>query len=167
MQPIMDEIELKKQSVARQINGNPPVVSQTYALGISKTASGAMINNLDVPTILLPGNFGVRTIDLMMPTNLSNVHRDRRSTLVTNFVCENRNWEVPELLEDPLEVDYLTDDESDDGQEFKVPVPELDDLINGFEVGDEKLENEEKVFKDHLADLKKRGFEKAVREEIA
>jgi len=31
----------------------------------------------------------------------------------------------------------LTDEESDDGQEFEVPVPELNELILGFEVGDE------------------------------
>ena len=102
MVPIRDEIELKKQSVALQLNGNPPVVSATYQLGVTKTGSGAMINTLDVPTNLLPGNFGVRTIDQMMPTNLSDVHRDRRSTLVQNFVCDDRIWEVPELLDNAL-----------------------------------------------------------------
>ena len=80
MVPIRDEIELKKQSVQRQLDGKPPVVSTTYMLGLSKTASGSFVNNLDVPTALLPGNCGVRVIDNMMPTNLSEVHRDRRST---------------------------------------------------------------------------------------
>lgn len=98
-----------------------------------------MTNTLDVPTLLLPGNFGVRTIDAMMPTNLSDVHRDRRSTLVQNFICEDRIWAVPELLEDALDVDYLTDEESDDNEDFGVPVPDLNDLINGFEDGDEKI----------------------------
>lgn len=98
-----------------------------------------MTNTLDVPTLLLPGNFGVRTIDAMMPTNLSDVHRDRRSTLVQNFICEDRIWAVPELLEDALDVDYLTDEESDDNEDFGVPVPDLNDLINGFEGGDEKI----------------------------
>jgi len=125
-----------------------------------------MTNTLDVPTLLLPGNFGVRTIDAMMPTNLSDVHRDRRSTLVQNFICEDRIWAVPELLEDALDVDYLTDEESDDNEDFGVPVPELNDLINGFEDGDDKIQDEDKAFKTHLADLKKRGFEKATREEI-
>jgi len=82
MVPIRDEVELKKQSVARQLDGNAPVVSTTYMLGLAKTASGSYVNNLDVPTALLPGNFGVRVIDNMMPTNLSDVHRDRRSTRV-------------------------------------------------------------------------------------
>ncbi len=140
MVPIRDEIELKKQSVAPQLGDNPPVVSATYMLCLSKTVSGSFVNNLDVPTALLPGNFGVRVIDQMMPTNLSDVHRDRRSTQVENLTCDNRNWTIPEQLEEPLDVDYLTDDESDDGQDFEVPVPELDNLIKGFEDADEKIQ---------------------------
>lgn len=166
MVPIRDEIELKKQSIARQLGENPPVVSATYMLGLSKTVSGSYVNNLDVPTALLPGNFGVRVVDQMMPTNLSDVHRDRRSTMVQNFVCDNRIWEIPTPLEAPQEVDYLTDDESDDGQDFEVPVPDLDDMIKGFEAGDEKIQKEEQAFREHLQDLKTRGFEKETREEI-
>lgn len=60
----------------------------------------------------------------------------------------------------------MTDDESDDGQEFEVPIPELADLISGFEEGDEKIQSETEAFKTHLADLKAHGFEKATREEI-
>ena len=73
---------------------------------------------------------------------------------------------MPALLEEPNEVDYLTDDESDDGQDFEVPVPDLNELISGFEQGDEKIQSEEEAFKTHLADLKARGFEKEDREEI-
>ena len=101
-----------------------------------------------------------------MPTNLSDVHRDRRSTLVQNFICDNRTWDVPQMLAQPNDVDYLTDDESDDGQEFEVPVPDLNDLINGFEATDDKIQTDEDSFKAHLADLKARGFEKEPREEI-
>ena len=43
------------------------------------------------------------------------------------------------MLAQPNDVDYLTDDESDDGQEFEVPVPDLNDLINGFEATDDKI----------------------------
>ena len=63
MVPIRDEIELKKQSISRQLGDKPPVVSASYMLGLSKTASGSYVNNLDIPTGLLPGNFGVRVID--------------------------------------------------------------------------------------------------------
>ena len=135
-------------------------------LGLSKTVSGSFVNNLDVPTALLPGNFGVRVIDQMMPTNLSDVHRDRRSTQVENLTCDNRNWTIPEQLDEPLDVDYLTDDESDDGQDFEVPVPELDNLIKGFEDGDEKIQAQQSEWNDHMAALKSAGFEKETREEI-
>lgn len=53
------------------------MISSSYNLGLSKTVSGSYINNLDIPTYLMPGNFGVRVIDNMMPTSLSDVYRDR------------------------------------------------------------------------------------------
>ena len=124
------------------------------------------MKNLDVPTALLPGNFGCRVLDNMMPTDLSDVHRDRKNTQVQNFVCDNKIWEVPELMEVPQEVDYLTDDESDDGNDFSIPVPDLGELIKEFETGDEVLQKEVEDFDAHLADLKQRGFEKETREEI-
>ena len=65
----------------------------------------------------------------------------------------------------PQEVDYLTDDESDEGT-FELKVPELDALITDFEAGDDKLATEEAKFKEHLTDLKARGFVKEIREEI-
>jgi hypothetical protein len=74
--------------------------------------------------------------------------------------------DVPELLEAPQEVDYLTDDESDDGNTFEIPVPELGDLLKEFEGDDDVLAQDEADFKSHLADLKQRGFEKEAREEI-
>lgn len=43
------------------------------------------------------------------------------------------------MLEQPLEVDYLTDDESDEGQDFEVPVPDLQELITGFEKEDDTI----------------------------
>ena len=62
-------------------------------------------------------------------------------------------------------MDYLTDDESDEGT-FELKVPELDDMIKNFEAGDETLAKEEEDFTNHLKDLKSRGFEKELREEI-
>ena len=50
--------------------------------------SGCYVNNLDVPTQMLPGNFGVRILDGMMPTSLSDVYRERKSTAVQSFVCD-------------------------------------------------------------------------------
>ena len=163
---VRDEIELKKQSIAKQIEGNPPVVSVTYTMGLSKTVSGSYVNNLDIPTGLLPGNFGVRCVDNMMPSSLSDVYCDRSNTKVVQFNCENTQLRVPELLDAPDAVDYLTDDESDDNQGFDLKVPELGELINQFEADDETLAKAEEAYKEHLTDLKARGFEKEVREEI-
>ena len=163
--PEHDEISLRKQSVATLAATNPPVVSSTYALGLGKTVSGSYINNLDLPTGLLPGNFGVRVIDAMMPTSLSDVYRNRKNMQVEQFVCDNRINKVPELMPAPVQEDYLTDDESDDGT-FQLAVPELEDMLKEFETGDEVLQAEESKFQEHLKDLKARGFEKELREEI-
>lgn len=86
----MDEIGLKRQKVAKEMKekGQMPVCSQTYSMGVTKTRSGSFINNLDVPTGLVPGNFGCRVVDTMLPTDLSVVHKDRKSTLMNNFVCD-------------------------------------------------------------------------------
>lgn len=77
--PEVDEITLKnsKNETTNGVISGMAVVSRTYNLGLSKTVSGSYINNLDVPTSLMPGNFGVRVLDNMMPTNLSDVWRDR------------------------------------------------------------------------------------------
>ena len=45
-------------------------------------------------------------------------------------------------------------------------MPELNELINQFEAEDETLAKAEESYKEHLADLKARGFEKEIREEI-
>ena len=83
-----DEIELKNQGVAKRFGDQPGLASQTYSLGLTRTVAGMYVNNLDVPTQLLPGNFGVRILDGMMPTSLSDVYRDRKNTSVENFICD-------------------------------------------------------------------------------
>ena len=70
-------------------------------LGLSKTVSGSYVNNLDLPTGLLPGNFGVRVVDQMMPSSLSDVYRDRKNMQLQQFTCENRIWEIPEQMPTP------------------------------------------------------------------
>jgi hypothetical protein len=98
-----DEITLKKQSVAKEIKekGFVPSVSSTYTLGMTKTMGGHYINSLDVPSNLLPGNFGCRVADLMMPTELSVVYKDRKNTSTVAFNCDLEKWNVPELLNQP------------------------------------------------------------------
>lgn len=125
------------------------------------------VNNLDVPTQLLPGNFGVRILDGMMPTSLSDVYRDRKNTSVETFTCDQSTLRVPAMLPNPTKVDYLTDEESEgDNQAFDMKIPDLGELISEFEKGDEVLSTAEEELKQQFADLKALGFEKEVRQEI-
>ena len=55
---------------------------------------------------------------------------------VQRFTCDDRIWEIPEQLPIPQQVDYLSDDESDEGT-FELKVPDLDDMIKNFEEGDD------------------------------
>jgi len=133
---------------------------------MTKTAAGSYIRSLDVPTNLMPGNFGCRVIDGVMPTNLSIVYKERRSTLTQNFTCENLPWKIPELLDQPERTDYLTDEESDDGAGFSLKIPKLSDLLTEFEVGDDCLIGKDTDFKNYLADLKTRGMPRTLRDNI-
>jgi hypothetical protein len=64
-------------------------------------------------------------------------------------------------------VDYLTDEESEgDNQAFDLKMPDLTELINDFEKGDEVLASAMEDLALHFTDLKLKGFEKEVREEI-
>lgn len=133
---------------------------------MSKTVSGSYVNNLDIPTGLMPGNFGVRVLDNMMPTNLSDLYRDRQNTQIAQFVCESTPLIVPDMLAQPKDVDYLTDDESDEDKGFEVKIPSLDDLLYQFESGDDTIKQATEALNLRNADLKVRGFEKEVREDI-
>jgi hypothetical protein len=81
-----------------------------YNLNLQKTVAGNYVNNLDVPQVNLPGNFGVRLIDNMMPTSLSNVYRPRKNTNVSNFVCDHSVWLPPNIKKLPDKFDLHSDD---------------------------------------------------------
>ena len=70
------------------------------------------------------------------------------------------------MMQQPKGVDYLTDDESDENKGFEVKIPSLDDLIFQFEGGDETIKQATESLNLRNADLKLRGFEKEVREDI-
>lgn len=146
--------------------GTMPVVSQTYTMSLTKNMSGSYVNCLDVPTQLLPGNFGCRVIDGMMPSDLHVVHKDRKSTLCNNFVCDGERYSIPICLEKPDQTDYLTEEESDDGAGFELKVPALKDLLTEFELGDDVLAGAEMELKQHFTDLKSAGIDQQLREEI-
>ena len=76
-------------------------------------------------------------------------------------------WKIPTIMPNPSKVDYLTDEESEgDNMAFDLKVPSLDDLIVEFEKEDEVLHNAEEQMKEKFIDLKTRGFEKELRDEI-
>lgn len=101
-----------------------------------------------------------------MPSDLSIVHKDRKSTLLNNFVCDSDRFNVPNLLRQPKQTDYLTDEESDEGAGFELKVPALKDLITEFELGDDVLNQKETELKSYYADLKSRGLKPELRDDI-
>jgi hypothetical protein len=114
---------------------NPPVVR-----GNDKKKSGSSI--LSVPTFAMPGNFGCRMLDQILPNSdisaifkLRRSHREAKAGIVT--------FAVPECMPACLEVDMLTDEESDCADDetggFSMPVPDLSELISQFEEDDPAL----------------------------
>jgi hypothetical protein len=83
-----DEIELKN---FKNDEGKKFLASMT------KSISGAFINNNDVPVHDLPGNFGVRVINTM-PTNLREVFIDQKSNIPLGYACDDRQTLVPAIL---------------------------------------------------------------------
>ena len=57
----------------------------------------------------------------------------------------------------PNEVDYPTDEESDEDQGFTIKVPDLEDLINEFEKDDDVVHNREESIKSNIEDLKSKA----------
>ena len=60
----------------------------------------------------------------------------------------------------------MTDEESDEANDFEVKVPELDLLLQQFEGEDETILNLNQSHKAMVNDVKQRGFEPEVRHEI-
>lgn len=103
----------------------------------TRTRAGFATNNLGMPHALMPGNFGCRVVDGLMPSDLSDVYKPRRSPAVNTFAAVySHHLVVPEIFEEPLAVDQLSDEESD-AEPFSLPVPDLQALVDGFEEGDE------------------------------
>ncbi len=122
---------------------------------MTKSVGGAFINTLDVYTNNLIGNFGYRVVNVM-PTDLSIVYRPRQ-TLATNFNCGPTAERLPELMQAANEVDYPTDEDSDEDQGFTIKVPALEDLINEFEKDDDVVHNREEHTKAAIEELKSKA----------
>lgn len=60
----------------------------------------------------------------------------------------------------------MTDEESDEGADFEVKVPDLDQLIDQFELEDEVVQEQKVSIKTYKKDCITRGFEPEDRHEI-
>lgn len=103
-----------------------------------------------------------------MPTSISDVYRERQNNknAYDNFACEQEKEIIPNLMDAPAQVDYLTDDESDEGNDFDLQVPDLDELLQEFEKDDDVIQKKKEAFEETLASLKAKGLEKENRQEI-
>jgi len=101
---------------------------KSLVMSLSKSVAGTFINEVKVSGHDIPGNFGVRVLETM-PTNIRDVFVQQHKNLQLEYVCDYRYQGVPTMMQAPDKNDYLTDDESDDGAEFEIKVPELSELI--------------------------------------
>ena len=107
----------------------------------------------------MPGNFGVRLLD-QMQTNITDFHKERLvSTLGFSYMPGDHLKNIPELMPKPLDIDYPSDEESDN-EEFDMKIPELEDLLMKFEKDDDVIQKESEAQKSHFAELKIQGWEK-------
>lgn len=114
------------------------IANSTVAImNMTRSVGGSYINTVDVVTQYMPGNFGVRVVETM-PTNLSEVYRERK-TLPLGTNCLNDHARLPEMMGQPLKVDYPTDDEEDETKDFALKIPDLADIINEFEKDDDTI----------------------------
>ena len=127
--------------------------------------AGAFINQTSVPTYDLPGNFGVRVVE-SMPTDMRVVFIDQYNNVDFGAKCDDRHAILPQTLDKPDQNDYLTDEDSDDVNDFEVKVPELDELLGQFENEDDIILKEKQELKEHFREQKTKGFEVEKRYEI-
>lgn len=139
--------------------------TSTVALShLTKSVGGAFINTLDVVTQYLPGNFGVRVIE-SLPSNLSEVWRERKTVQVAMQSGLEEQYRVPVLMDAPQRVDYPTDEDSDDNIGFSIKIPELQDLLNEFEKDDDTLYKATEALKQYRNECRVKGVEYDKREE--
>ena len=80
--------------------------------------------------------------------------------------CDDRVVDMPAVLIKPDRNDYLTDEESDEANDFEVKVPGLDALIGQFENDDDVIVTEKLEMKEFLRNEVSRGFQPEARHEI-
>ena len=93
-----------------------------------------------------------------MPTDVRTVFIDQLSNMQLGFNCDDRHVAVPAILDKPNQNDYLTDEESDEANDFELKMPDLGELIDQFEKEDDIVQNHYKGIADAAAEEVKRGF---------
>ena len=74
------------------------------------------------------------------------------------FNCDDRKVSVPEIMDRPDKNDYLTDEESDERDDFELKIPELTELIDQFEKEDDVVQNHYTGIKEYAEKEVKIGF---------
>ena len=152
---VKEREEMKDEVMLKNVKKEKDV---SFVKSLSKSVSGAFINELEISNQEMPGNFGVRVIETM-PTNIRDVFVKQRNNLELQFRCDYRASKVPDLLPKPDQNDYLTDEESEDAAQFEIKVPQLTDLLNQFEATDDSILQFNEKQKQTLKDLETKGFE--------
>lgn len=101
-----------------------------------------------------------------MPTNIRTVHTDQLSNMQLGFNCDDRKVQVPAIMDKPNKNDYLTDEESDEANDFELQVPDLTELIDQFEKEDEVLQKHNDGIKEHAESEVAKGFKPEKRYEL-
>jgi len=91
---------------------------------------------------------------------------DQLSNMKLGFNCDDRKAEVPQIMEKPDKNDYLTDEESDEANDFELQVPDLDELIGQFEKEDEVVQKHYENIKEYEDKEIAKGFKPAKRHEL-
>ena len=101
-----------------------------------------------MPTYDMPGNFGIRAIETM-PTIIRTVHIPQLNDMKLGFSCDDRQCVVPDMFDKGDDNDYLTDEESDEVNDFEIKVPNIDDLLTEFEKEDEVIQKHKEALEEH------------------
>jgi len=75
------------------------------------------------------------------------------------FNCDDRKAAVPLVMAKPDKNDYLTDEESDEANDFEVKVPELSELIDQFEKEDETVQKHYTGIQEDASGETAKGFQ--------
>jgi hypothetical protein len=137
--PLPREIPQAFDQIQRQ---NATIKLKLNEQNLTCTQAGFIVFSNDMPNQDLPGNFGSRLVDKLFPSDHSVVFKQRNSVLVNGVTAVDcSNLVVPQCMSAPDQVDYLSEEESDDpdAEPFRIPVPDLAKLIESFEEDDQLL----------------------------